>query len=106
MTERKQKRQGKTVPDNRLAQEYYTIYATKQYERKNRDYICPTYKPGKYGQASSTSAPSVEKLNPPGGIGIKKDVLLNTPTLTWVNARRGYLKKGVVFLHSNLMLFA
>jgi hypothetical protein len=39
----------------------------------------------------------VEKLNPPGGIGIKEDALLNTPTLTWVNARRGYIKKILPF---------
>jgi hypothetical protein len=31
----------------------------------------PTSMPGKYGQAS-TGAPSVERLNPPGGIG-KRD---------------------------------
>jgi hypothetical protein len=67
MTERKQKRQGKTVPDIRLAQEYYTIYATQT---------------------------------------LMTQTLKQLTTLTWMNARRGYLKKGVVILHSNLMLFA
>jgi hypothetical protein len=39
--------------------------------------IFPTFKPGKYGQAS-TSVPSAEKLSPIGRIG-KKRVLVNTP---------------------------
>jgi hypothetical protein len=47
--------------------------------------LIPTFKPGKYGQAS-TVAPSAEKLHPPGWIR-EKGVLVNTPTFTWVYTR-------------------
>ncbi len=50
--------------------------------------MVPTFKPGKYSQAS-TSAPSAEKLNPPFE---KKGV--RDPRVTGVHENRGNLKKG------------
>ncbi len=57
--------------------------------------MCPTFKPGKNGQASSR-VPSIRR-EVPGGIG-EKGVLVNTPTFTWVYTRK--LKKGKEEIHN------
>jgi hypothetical protein len=56
--------------------------------------MCSTFKPGNYGQAS-TGAPSVEELIPPPSSrwDRKKEVLMNTPTLTWAYTRT-FKEKG------------
>jgi hypothetical protein len=50
--------------------------------------MCSTFKPGKYGQAS-TGASSIEELiTPPSSRwDRKKEVLVNIPTLTWAYTR-------------------
>jgi hypothetical protein len=53
----------------------------------------------KYGQAS-TSAPSAEKLNPPGGM-VKRTSSLIRPHKHGCNEERGYLKKGEQEIRNN-----
>jgi hypothetical protein len=59
---KKARENSSSEPPNSEILVLYTIYITnaiKLSKWKKRDQFCPTFQPGKYGQTSSTSAPSI-----------------------------------------------